>query len=105
MSTFSIEMGRPGAKRPAPQAFYRWLRKQQDRRDPVGDLARDAISDPDFPKTADYERAESYLSACWACDGAFKALRRAFAEFHGCIYARNGMSENCTRGAEPEDLY
>lgn len=34
---------------PSPAGFTRWLFAQADRDDPVGDLARDAKADPDFP--------------------------------------------------------
>jgi hypothetical protein len=34
---------------PSPASFTRWLFAQADRDDPVGDLARDAKADSDFP--------------------------------------------------------
>lgn len=59
--------------------FNAWLRKQQRRADPIGDLARDAFSDPKWPATARTQR--QYLLGVNACEGALVALDRAQAEW------------------------
>lgn len=100
----AVELRRPAGKRPAPQAFYRWLRKQRDRRDPVGDLARDALGDRDFPKAADFDRAESYLYSCNACYEAHLALRRAFSEFRGCDRKCRAAAHQVEQVADAEEI-
>lgn len=62
--------------------FTRWLCRQWRRDDPVGDLARDVRQDPDWPSRARTLAAyERYLVECGACDGAVRALRRAWHEW------------------------
>jgi uncharacterized protein YozE (UPF0346 family) len=64
------------------QSFDRWLREQRHRDDPVGDLARDVISDPDWPRGAGEHAQRRYLIyEVWACDGAVEAHARAWREY------------------------
>jgi uncharacterized protein YozE (UPF0346 family) len=62
--------------------FHAWLMAQRDRADPVGDLARDARADRDWPARGrtpnDFRR---YLDHRNACDGALRALDRAWREY------------------------
>lgn len=62
--------------------FWRYLSAQRRRRDPVGDLARDASRDPEFQRRASrFADMSDYLRTCSACDGAHEALRRAWREW------------------------
>jgi hypothetical protein len=61
--------------------FSRWLKNQAGRDDPVGDLARDALRDKDFPKGASLKGVLRHLLLHNACDGALRALDRAYKEF------------------------
>jgi len=61
--------------------FYTWLRKQQKRDDPIGDLARDAMRDTKFPRELCEVRV--YLRSAGACEGALTAFNNARKEFLG----------------------
>lgn len=62
--------------------FRAWLLKQRKRRDPVGDLGRDAFHDHQLPKRLDtLANAEAYLRVCGACRGAHMAMCRAWREW------------------------
>lgn len=60
-------------------AFTRWLLDQADRDDPVGDLARDARSDPNFPEGT-VGQVLDYLSTP-ARRGAREAFIEALEEY------------------------
>ena len=58
--------------------FWRWLRRQHRRNDRVGDLARDAWVDRDWPRRARrLSTPVAYLRSVNACDGAIESLARA----------------------------
>ena len=65
--------------------FTSWLRKQQKRDDPVGDLARDGFAQEQGQEnirrgsTPDWWKR--HLKRYDACDNAFLALRRAKREY------------------------
>ena len=62
--------------------FYRWLKKQVQRDDPIGDLANDAKSDSTFPVSSNsFEEITHYLMMRDACSEAIVALREAWDEF------------------------
>ena len=61
--------------------FQKWLFAQADRDDLVGDLARDAIQDVNWPPTSSYRQLKNYLHLAHACAGAVEALLRAFLEY------------------------
>ena len=64
--------------------FLQYLRGQQQRHDPVGDLARDALTDPDpdMPRrSTTRERWQCYLSRHGTCPGAMDALDAAWDEY------------------------
>ncbi|MBE3597759.1 MAG: hypothetical protein IMX02_02800 [Limnochordaceae bacterium] len=62
--------------------FTGWLRRQWRRDDPVGDLARDVRLDPDWPGRARRPQTyRRYLEQCGACEGALRALERAWVEW------------------------
>ena len=64
-------------------SFTAWLRAQKKRQDPVGDLSRDMRSDGEWPRVpgAGLPLYTQHLEECGACDGAFRALKRAYAEW------------------------
>jgi len=64
------------------RSFRAWLR--QFRRDgtAIGDLARDVLADPDWPRgPGSLARHEAHLEDAGACDGAVSALREAWARY------------------------
>lgn len=63
--------------------FYSWLTKQRDRDDPVGNLARDVMSDKSFPKETDsFSIIKIHLVIKNASDEVIQTLREAFDEFN-----------------------
>jgi 5-methylcytosine-specific restriction endonuclease McrA len=69
--------------------FRQWLRRQEKRDDPIGDLARDMSRDPGQslpnPSLSDLYH---YIRVAGACDGALQALIDAYREWqsNGCTY-------------------
>lgn len=62
--------------------FYRWLKKQKDREDPIGDLAKDALEDNSFPFGTDSHKiVKCHLISKQACSEAIQALKEAFDEY------------------------
>jgi len=62
--------------------FSTWLRRQTHRDDPVGDLARDAKADRDWPgPTSDLQALQRHLALKRACPEARAALKRAHREW------------------------
>ncbi len=62
--------------------FYDWIITQVDRDDPIGDLARDAKRDKNFPKQATTaHELTAYLTINGACHDAVEALRKAWKSF------------------------
>src|SRR5690606_32808062 len=69
--------------------FYRWLKKQKERDDPIGDLANDALTDKSFPTETDSLKIiKDHLMFSRACDEAIQALNEAFDEFKSNIKNR-----------------
>jgi len=58
--------------------FATWLRRQTKRRDPVGDLARDFIHDPEAPHA--FRAFRAYVRDI-GCEGAIDAVARAIREW------------------------
>jgi uncharacterized protein YozE (UPF0346 family) len=62
--------------------FSTWLAGMQNRNSPVGDLARDMLSDNDWPKDGtDKMTFKRYLENQHACDGARNALETAWGSY------------------------
>ncbi|WP_169741487.1 YozE family protein [Comamonas aquatica] len=61
--------------------FYRWLEKQANRDDPVGDLAYDITHDKGFPVEASLRKTRSYLESKWVSEAVMDALAQAWLEF------------------------
>jgi len=62
--------------------FWQYLRQQRDRNDWVGDLARDALGDKDFPRGSPrHARLQYYLMSHDACREARMALVQAYREW------------------------
>ena len=67
------------------KSFYAFLKTYTDRDDPVGDFARDARRDNQFPRqTTSWSRIEGYLTMRGACREAKAAGREAFDLFTNC---------------------
>jgi hypothetical protein len=58
-------------------SFSAWLRRQKDRDDAIGDLARDWIADPDAPRAASPRQARTHIDLMGASAAALKTLDRA----------------------------
>lgn len=62
--------------------FHRWIEDQKDRKDPIGDLAKDIWGDRTFPIAANtHAEIEWYLGMRGAVPEAVDALKHAWAEF------------------------
>lgn len=73
--------------------FYRWLKKQKERDDPISDLAMDVARDSSFPSSSDSnKRIELHLVAKKACPEAILALEEAWREFQEHTPRRSGIS-------------
>jgi uncharacterized protein YozE (UPF0346 family) len=70
-------MGRWGDK-----IFFDWLSEQRERHDPVGDFARDAWQDAQFPRcVSSREDLITYMENRGAREDAREAAREAWDEF------------------------
>jgi hypothetical protein len=63
------------------RSFTGWLKQQDKRRDPVGDLARDVKVDREWPRASTLRGFQSYFDRISASDGAKEALKRAWLEW------------------------
>lgn len=64
------------------RSFRKWLERQTDRRDAVGDFARDALRDEEFPAQPDaWDTVSSSLLLAGASAPAVEAAKKAWAEF------------------------
>ena len=64
------------------QSFYSWLLQFKNDDTAIGDLARDARSDADFPRRSiSYRRLKDYLESKNACDAAMDVFTDAFAQY------------------------
>ena len=62
--------------------FIQWLKKQVDRNDSIGDLARELMDDRRARRFKSYARFRTYLEEKDACDGAIYACEDAYKEFN-----------------------
>ena len=64
------------------KSFYSWLSQFKDENAAIGDLARDARSDADFPRRSiSYRHLKDYLEGKNACDAAMDVFTDAFAQY------------------------
>lgn len=92
-NAFNLFASLPKSKKPYTTPFYRWLLKQQNRNDPIGDLAKDVLSDKSFPAgISSLREQKEHLIKQSACDEAIQALEEAYAEFKDNSKARTGLS-------------
>lgn len=83
----------PKPIRPTRSPFYRWLTKQSDRDDPIGDLSNDVTRDNSFPSNSQsLSRLERHIALKRGCEDALTALREAFAEFREKGNLRAGIT-------------
>ncbi len=82
----------PNPKKSMVGAFYRWLLKQDNRDDPIGDLSRDARGDRTFPvEITSLEKLRTHLISNSACSEAIQALEEAYNEFKSNTTVRSGL--------------
>ena len=62
-------------------SFYEWLVLFRDVDRPIGDLAQDALRDPDFPRQGGFEKIHSYLQAKHASQEALKTLDDSYVYY------------------------
>lgn len=75
--------------------FWQYLRQQRKRDDPVGDLARDACADRNFPRgSPTRERVRLYLMLHGACHEAQLALNQAYKNWQRGNALAPGTSES-----------
>jgi len=78
---------------PPKSSFYRWLSKQIDRDDPIGDIAIDVLRDKSFPTNSQaLPRLERHVLLKGGHEDALTALREAFSEFRAKGKLRSGIS-------------
>ena len=64
------------------KTFYSWLLQFHDDDTVIGDLARDARSDADFPRRSiSYRHLQDYLESKNASDAAMDVFTDAFARY------------------------
>ena len=64
------------------QSFYSWLLQFKNDDTAIGDLARDARSDADFPRRSiSYRHLKDYLECKHACEAAMDVFTDAFAQY------------------------
>jgi len=82
-------------KKPKPRTgrFYRWLKRQHSRDDPIGDFASDVQRDSIYPQGTDSIQAlRTHLARNRACAEAIQALDEAWNEFKSNSPIRAGLS-------------
>ncbi len=86
----------------AGASFYQWLVSQIGRPDRVGDFARDAKADSNFPTEAKlYQEIKMYLSNLGACSGAIESFKQGwleyFRQYPERIYKYSWCDECCNK--------
>lgn len=77
---------------PPKSSFYRWLAKQCERDDLIGDIASDALRDKSFPcNSLSLPRLERHIILKRGHEHALTALREAFFEFRAKGKLRSGI--------------
>ncbi|MFC2738961.1 MAG: sterile alpha motif-like domain-containing protein [Prevotella sp.] len=62
-------------------SFYEWLVLFRGVDRPIGDLAQDALRDPDFPKHKNFEEIRDHLQAKHASQEALKTLDDSYVYY------------------------
>jgi len=65
----------------ASHSFTGWLKRQHRRNDPIGDLARDVLRDPNWPRGRTLKPFLEYLTRQGASERARAALEKAWREY------------------------
>ncbi len=75
------------------KSFYSWLLEFKNDDTPIGDLARDARSDREFPRRSiSYGHLKKYLERQHACDDAMNVFMEAFTQYKS---VRTGLVRTC----------
>lgn len=94
-STSNLFSGLLSSNKQKTGGFYRWLVKQKDRDDPIGDLSKDVQRDKKISiENGSIEELRSYLIARLACNEAVQALEEAYREFKDNKPVRSGLSSS-----------
>jgi len=92
-NTYNLFANLPKSKKPKISPFYRWLVKQQDRDDSIGDLATNIQKDKSFPvESSSLKISRKYLIRKFASDEAIHALEEAHREFQKNKTTRSSIS-------------
>jgi uncharacterized protein YozE (UPF0346 family) len=65
------------------KTFYQWIRKEKNRNDEVGDIAKDILLDNNFPKyvRTSHKKIEDYLKSNNANDCSINSFKIAWDEY------------------------
>jgi uncharacterized protein YozE (UPF0346 family) len=86
--------------------FYKWVGKQVDRDDIIGDLSKDILRDKKFPVTSsNLVEIRNYIGFKNGCPEAFVALDEAWIEFSPKIKSRISISLKVRFAILKRDLY
>lgn len=64
------------------ESFHSWLKKRHEQDNAIGDLARDVMQDPNFPKrTKNGEKVVDYIKSCGGCILAIRTVEDAWNKY------------------------
>ena len=73
------------------QSFYSWLLQFKNDDTAIGDLARDARDDREFPRRSiSYRHLKKYLESKHACEAAMNVFMEAFTQYKSAGDRRGG---------------
>lgn len=61
--------------------FYTWLKQFRDYDTPLGDLSRDVLDDPEFPRTKKYDIMVQYLKSKDVPNKVLTVLESSFSNY------------------------
>lgn len=70
---------------PKPKSFTAWLKTHTAQRNAIGDLARDASADPDWPSRKGRQGQLEYLEERGAIPAAIETLDRAWVQYEAYL--------------------
>jgi len=83
----------PASEKARTGRFYRWLKRQAERDDPIGDLGGDVQRDRTYPAGTDsLPTIRKYLLHRRVSDEVLQALEEAYQEFKSKTRRRSGLS-------------
>ena len=75
------------------KSFYSWLLQFKNDNTAIGDLARDARDDNEFPRRSiSYRHLKKYLESKQACDAAMNVFMEVFTQYKSDV---GGSGRSC----------